>query len=92
MSKPDTVFFGKVFDRKTAPDDERKVLSLDKGEKRADGTWKNIKAYAIEYTDGSKLVLGEHLVLKKMDRGSQIGTLYFNVFPDEDKPSDFKDF
>lgn len=95
MSKPDTIFIGKVFDRKTAPDDDRKVLSLDKGEKRADGTWKNIKAIAIEYEDGTKAMLGEHLVLKLLRRGSQMATLYYNVFHDDDnqpKSNDFKDF
>jgi hypothetical protein len=93
MSKPDTVFFGKVFDRKSAPDDDRKVLSLDKGEKRADGTWKNIRPVFIEYEDGSRMTFGEHLVMKKVDRGTQIATLYFNIFPDDEaKPSDFKDF
>jgi hypothetical protein len=39
------------------------------------------------------MTFGEHLVMKKVDRGSQIATLYFNIFPDDDaKPSDFKDF
>jgi hypothetical protein len=92
MSKPDVTFFGKVFDRKTAPDDERKVLSLDKGEKRADGTWKNIRATAIEFEDGTKLNLGQHLTYKTVHGQAHIGTLYFAVFPDEKKPSDFKDF
>jgi len=95
MSKPDTVFIGKVFDRKTAPDDDRKVLSLDKGEKRADGTWKNIRATDIGFEDGSRIELGQHLVLKLLRRGAQMATLYFNIFHDDDgKPqsNDFKDF
>jgi len=83
--KPKTTFIGQVYDRKKAPTDDRKVLSLDKGEKRADGTWKNLRAVAIEYEDGSKQELPQHLVLKLgvMDQGNKCGNIYFLTWPDE---------
>ena len=93
MAKPDTTFIGKVFNRKTAPEDERKVLSLDKSEKRADGTWKNIKATSIEYEDGTTVHLGEHLVMKFFEgEGNHIGNCYFNIFDGpRDSAKDFED-
>lgn len=57
-------FFGKVFNRKADPENERKVLSFDKYEKREDGTWKNIRAIGILYEDDSITNLPEHLVIK----------------------------
>jgi len=93
MAKPSTTFFGKVFNRKAAPDDDRKVLSLDKSKKREDGTWKNIKATHIGYEDGSEVQLGEHLVLKWFEgEGNHIGNCYFNVFDGpRDSAKDFED-
>ena len=70
MAKPKTTFFAKVFNRKKAPEDDRKVLSFDKSEKREDGTWKNIRATHIGYEDDTVLHLGEHLVLK-IDNGAR---------------------
>jgi hypothetical protein len=95
MAKPKTTFFAKVFNRKKAPEDDRKVLSFDKSEKREDGTWRNIRATHIGYEDDTVLHLGEHLVLKiDHSESPQIANGYFNVFPDEgliEKP-DPKDF
>lgn len=84
MSKPETVFFGKVFNRSKDPNDERKVLSFDKAEKREDGTWRNIKATEIVYEDGTSMQLGEHLVVKidGQGRGNEIGRCYFTIFHD----------
>jgi hypothetical protein len=93
MSKPATTFFGKVFNRKATPDDDRKVLSLDKSEKREDGTWKNIKATRIIYEDGTEVQLGDHLVMKFFEgEGNHIGNLYYNVFDGpRDTGKDYED-
>ena len=81
-------FFGKVYNKKKAPDDPRKVVSFDKSEKRADGTWKNIRATAILFEDGTQLDLPPHLTLKpNSGKGTQIYNLYFvEVEEKEDFP------
>lgn len=92
--RPPVHFFGRVYDRKSNPTDERKVLSLDKSEKREDGTWRNIKAVAIQYEDGTVQQLGEHLTMKFF-QGK--GNLIANCYWTERKPqqetnaSDFDD-
>jgi len=94
MTEPKTVFVGKVYDKKANPEDERKVITFDKSEKREDGTWKNIKAVGIVYSDDSVVTLGEHLVLKPHhgDKGNQTHNIYYTVFPEgsEYKPSEYK--
>lgn len=85
--RPKAIFFGKVFNRKKDPFDERKVISLDKSRKLQDGQWENIKATAIEYEDGSKLTLPKHLTLKpNTGNGTQIYNMYFLPPRDEDGP------
>lgn len=83
MPKGKTTFIGKAFHKKESPEDPRKVLSLDKGERRDDGTWKYIRAVAIEYEDGTKLNLPERLTLKENPGEGAAFNLYFTVFPDD---------
>jgi hypothetical protein len=87
---PKARFIGKTYDLKKDPEGPRKLLTLDKYEKREDGTWRRVKATSIGYEDGSEIELGAPILIKPHE--GEKGTQRHNIYFMEDEESDADEF
>jgi len=95
VPKPDKiVYLGKVFQRKDG-DMQRRVVSLDKSVKLADGSWENVRPAFLEYEDGERIRFDAGpFTLKYLDepKGNHEANIYQAQWPKEQtKSEDFKD-